>query len=719
MARPVILKFIGDTTSLERAFTRSSEEATAFSATMASRVSGGLSKFGTAARSAGTKMTMGLTLPIAALGVVSIKTFMDEEESQRKLQTVMENTVGANKKVIASVEESLTKWQDQTGVLKDKLRPAYLNIIAATHDVGLSQSLLHTATDISIAKGKDLGSVSQAIAKAYNGNIGALGRLGIATKDASGKTLTFDQIMKNAVKTYGNSATNAAKTTAGQFRLFKASIHELMVSIGAALIPIVKQLADWLRVAARWFSDLDPQVQKVIGGFLVAAAVAGPLVYVIGALATVVGFLLSPIGLIIIGIAALVAAAIWLYTNWTQVWDWIQNNPALAAVGAIVAALVAPILLVVFAAVALAKNWQEVWSWMQKAASDVWAVLGPIIDDALAKFQEWLDYIGPRAQEAWGHVKDAVEWAANAVVDVVTWLAGVVETLWSAFGDDILSVLSATWDTVQTVVTSALDAVSAIIQFFIDLINGEWGAAWNDIVQIFSDVWNAVLAVAGLAWAQIKSLFSIGLTVISEVWSQVWSGIAAVASFVWGAITGGWNAVTGFLLGILHGFIGAFSGAWNGFWGGLKSAIDFIATPIYNAFSAIIESIRGAWNAFVGLWNGFQVSVDIPSVDLGPLGEIGGGTITIGLPDLPKLAAGALVTGPTLAMIGEGRGDEAVIPLSDSGALNAIGAAIASAMTPTRQEDGGVNIVINARDPYESARVFSEEWTWLMKTRAV
>jgi hypothetical protein len=43
------------------------------------------------------------------------------------------------------------------------------------------------------------------------------------------------------------------------------------------------------------------------------------------------------------------------------------------------------------------------------------------------------------------------------------------------------------------------------------------------------------------------------------------------------------------------------------------------------------------------------------------LGTVGGQTI--GVPDIHELARGGIVTGPTLALIGE-RGPEAVIPLS-------------------------------------------------------
>ena len=42
--------------------------------------------------------------------------------------------------------------------------------------------------------------------------------------------------------------------------------------------------------------------------------------------------------------------------------------------------------------------------------------------------------------------------------------------------------------------------------------------------------------------------------------------------------------------------------------------------------------------------------------------------MTVGLPDLPRLAAGGIVTRPTLALIGE-RGREAVVPLDKGGGI--------------------------------------------------
>ena len=59
------------------------------------------------------------------------------------------------------------------------------------------------------------------------------------------------------------------------------------------------------------------------------------------------------------------------------------------------------------------------------------------------------------------------------------------------------------------------------------------------------------------------------------------------------------------------------------------------------------------------------------------------------VPNIPMLAEGGIVTGPTLAMIGE-RGPEAVIPLSRAGAMGMGG--------------NTVYLTVNALDPQTAAQ---------------
>ena len=75
-------------------------------------------------------------------------------------------------------------------------------------------------------------------------------------------------------------------------------------------------------------------------------------------------------------------------------------------------------------------------------------------------------------------------------------------------------------------------------------------------------------------------------------------------------------------------------------------------TGVFNIFKVLFNGIAKMWNNTVG-----KLSFEFPSWVPG----LGGKGFDV--PDIPYLAEGGIVTGPTLAMIGE-RGPEAVIPLS-------------------------------------------------------
>jgi hypothetical protein len=108
---------------------------------------------------------------------------------------------------------------------------------------------------------------------------------------------------------------------------------------------------------------------------------------------------------------------------------------------------------------------------------------------------------------------------------------------------------------------------------------------------------------------------------------------------------------------------------------GFLFAISVVKTEVdalYAVFKFLFNGIAMMWNNTIG-----KLHFSIPSWV--PL--IGGKGFDV--PDIPMLADGGIVTGPTLAMIGE-RGPEAVIPLSKAG--GGVGG-------------GGVTIHVNGGDP--------------------
>lgn len=196
----------------------------------------------------------------------------EDEAAQQRLAMALRNTVGATDAVIKSVEDQITKYQKVSTFTDDELRPAFQNLVSVTKDVEGANKMMGLAMDIAAARGLPLEQVSLALAKAHSGSVGALGRLGIATKDVEGKTLSFEQVMANANQVFGGQAQAATETTAGKMAILKRQLGELGETIGMAVLPIMAKLGDWLvkegipAIEALWVGSKDLR-ESLVGAF--------------------------------------------------------------------------------------------------------------------------------------------------------------------------------------------------------------------------------------------------------------------------------------------------------------------------------------------------------------------------------------------------------------------------------------------------------------------
>ncbi len=125
------------------------------------------------------------------------------------------------------------------------MRPALQRLATATGSVTQSQDLLNLALDISAATGKNVETVSNALAKAYEGNTSSLSRLGIGLSTAEIKTLGLEGTVKQLAETFGGAATVQANTFEGQIARLKVGFDEAKESVGAALLPTLQRLLDY------------------------------------------------------------------------------------------------------------------------------------------------------------------------------------------------------------------------------------------------------------------------------------------------------------------------------------------------------------------------------------------------------------------------------------------------------------------------------------------
>lgn len=212
----------------------------------------------------------------------------------------------------------------------------------------------------------------------------------------------------------------------------------------------------------------------------------------------------------------------------------------------------------------------------------------------------------------------------------------VAQMAWNA----ALALSPVTWIVLGIV---ALIAVIVLVATKTKFFQTVWGAVWGFLKMVggwiktvfvgyFTFMWKILLVVVKAIWAAVKMYFGFWFGLFQKVKGWVVSAV----TFMWNK----WKAYVGFLMSIPGKVSARLSRMWDGMKNGFRSAINWV----------------------IGKWN--SLSFSIPSFSI--LGKsFGGGTI--GVPRIPQLADGGVAKatpGGTLVNVGEGREDEAIVPLS-------------------------------------------------------
>jgi len=179
---------------------------------------------------------------VLAYGKAAVKAAAADEKAQKQLGLALKN-VGLGRDA-ASSEAYIQKLQSEFGIVDDKLRPAYQTLAVATRSSSEAQRLLNLALDISASTGKDLGSVTGALSKAFLGNNTALSKLGVGISKADLKAKSFEEITNELATTFAGSATAGANTFQGSMDKLAVSSANVQEIIGKGLIDAFKMLGD-------------------------------------------------------------------------------------------------------------------------------------------------------------------------------------------------------------------------------------------------------------------------------------------------------------------------------------------------------------------------------------------------------------------------------------------------------------------------------------------
>ena len=448
-------------------------------------------------KSIGTKMTVGLTVPITAFGTYAVKMASDLNEVQNVVDTTFENSSETINKFAKNAAEqfgiSELSAKQFTGTMGAMLKSMGLGNKDITD---MSIALSGLAGDMASFYNLDPEEAFEKLRSGISGETEPLKQLGInmsvvnleafamskgitksydSMTQAEQATLRYQYIMETTADAQGDYS-KTADSTANKTRTTMLQFQTLSAELGQQLLPIVNDVLGALQSVIKWFNNLDASGKRVV-------LILGGIALAIGPVATAIG------GLITIG------TGISKITEAMKKWEVVTKLQAVAtkamtiAQGALNAVMnMNPISLIIIAIVALIAIIVALWNKCEWFREGVMTVINAI----------------------WGAIQSVGSFIMGVFQNVFNFVSGIFTSLWNV---------------IQTVV--------------------------NTIVSIFSTAWNTIKSVATTVWNGILGLFSAG----GKIFTGVVEGIAGVFKTIVNALIRGINKIISIPFNTINGIL--------------------------------------------------------------------------------------------------------------------------------------------------------------------
>lgn len=304
------------------------------------------------------------------------------------------------------------------------------------------------------------------------------------------------------------------------------------------------------------------------------------------------------------------------------------------------------------------------------------------IKNNLDRLKEPMGELGSELEILGGHYKNAFEKVAGKALE---FLADKTEEK---------------FDKISIVSEIGMEALRQTIKGVNYLIETDWDTVWLGIKETHKDIMTKIneetKEKTGLSAKTIKNSLELmfgdtntKLKGIRGLWNTLWENVNTEAGTENTKLQNTWRTT-------LANMLDKTSGTTKG-----------IAMLFINAFDTVIAGINRlifAWNDlefktpdFFNPFTGkMQKGIRIKTPDINPIKQILQGTAST-KSIVPRFAQGGLVSNPTFAEIGEGRHDEAVLPLNDA-VMGRLAGMITQGMSQANQfnqPSGGNTIQMN------------------------
>ena len=342
------------------------------------------------------------------------------------------------------------------------LDEALSDVQSAMENADSSTDAMNEAIDLFGAK------AGPQIAEACKNGVIDFNDLGAAVEDAGGSVQTTFEETLDPIDEF--------QTTLNELKELGADVGGVLLK---SLQPVIEKIADAIKKVAEWWGSLSPQMQQAI--FIIAgiAAVAGPLIALIGSILQGIGMMmifgpilfgmLGPFIPLIIGIIAAIVAIIAIITHWSEIVEWFKGvwENATAVIKAV---------------------WEQTSEYL-KAAWEALKNVAKIVWEAIkTSITAPIELAWKIIQTVWNAIKTFLTNAWNAIKNTA-------QSVWNAIKDHIITPIQNAWDRVKGIIDTMKSTISSVFNGIKDTAQRVWDGIKTAITQPIETAKNTVKGI--------------------------------------------------------------------------------------------------------------------------------------------------------------------------------------------------------------------------------
>ena len=373
--------------------------------------------------------------------------------------------------------------------------------------------------------------------------------------------------LQTAIENSGGAAQQMADTQldnlSGQLTILKSAVEGFAISIGEALMPMVKNIVAKIQSFVDWLNNLDEGTRQVIVKIGLFIAALGPFLVILGTVISKVGVAMQAFSKLGLKLTSLMSNAGGV-------------SGIMGKVGAAIGGISAPVVAVVAIIAVLVAAFVHLWKTNEDFRNSIIAI--------------------------WERIKSVFSGFAQGITDRLNALGfdfqnfkEVVSAIWNGLCNFLAPVFEGVFTQIANTLEAVLGVITGILDVFIGIFTGNWSQVWEGVKGIFGSVWDFIKNTFTNYMNVIQNVANVVLGWFGTSWNEVWTGIKDFFVNLWTGITT------------------FFTNLWEGIKNTVQTAIMFIAAILEAAFDIITLPFRFIWEnckeIIIAVWDAIKSKV--------------------------------------------------------------------------------------------------------------